>query len=182
MNDEKQKTTSVTRYLATVEDIEELMGICIGLLSESQSMSPDDRTISANLLGDAAAIAADGGTHENARLLRITEAAIGGVAVGDNETIAALFQRHKTELERLRRKAAGMFEVVESKKEPTRATEPMVPKDEPAQTATEEATSPPTESASAPEPATIATEESAEGPTVRARKRAPGRKKTTPKQ
>jgi HEAT repeat protein len=167
VNDEQSKTTSVTRYLATVEDVEELMGICIGLLGESQSMSPDDRTIATNLLGDAAAFAADGGTNENARLLRITEAAIGGVAVGDNETIAALFQRHKTEMERVRRRAASAVDSAASTAESTGATEPMAPKDEPVQIPAEKT-----------EPATIATEKSAEAPAARARKRAPGRKKT----
>lgn len=153
------------------------MGICIGLLGESQSMSPEDRTIAANLLGDAAAIAADTGTNERARLLRITEAAIGGVAVGENATIAALFQRHKTELERLRRKAASVVE------EPHRAPElaTMAPATEVQVVAERDARaeSRPVEPAQSAEPTpTTAVEPPVEAPAVRVRKRAPGRKKS----
>lgn len=158
------------------------MGICIGLLGESQSMSPEDRTIAANLLGDAATIATDGGTKERARLLRITEGAIGGVALGDNETIAALFQRHKTELERLRRKAANAGDMTESKAEPARAAEPMMaPKEEPAQVLTNEparAESVPGESAQAIEPVADDDQHAEAAPASRARRRAPRRKKS----
>lgn len=104
--------TSVVGYIATV-DIDELAGLCIGFLGESQSMCPEERIIAANLLGDAATVAECSNEHERVRLLRIAEAAIGGVALGDDSTIAALFQRHKTELDRRRRKAmAGI--IVES--------------------------------------------------------------------
>ena len=46
------------------------MGICIGLLGESQSMRLEDW---ANLLRDAVAIASNAVTNEYARLLRITD-------------------------------------------------------------------------------------------------------------
>jgi hypothetical protein len=105
--------TSVVGYVATV-DIDELALLCIGLLSESQSMSAEDRTIAANLLGDALAVAESSNTEgERVRLLRIAEAAIGGVAMVENPTIAALFQRHKTEMNRSRQKAATA-KIVES--------------------------------------------------------------------
>lgn len=138
-------------------------------------MSPEDRTIAANLLGDAAAIAGDAGTSENARLLRIAEAAIGGVALGDNATIAALFQRHKTELERLRRRAASAGGAASVIEEPARVDEPaMVPAEEPVQAVAAQdarAEAQPAEPAQAAEPP-------AEAPAPRARKRAPRRQKS----
>lgn len=99
----KEDVTSIVRHFASVE-IDELESLCLGFLSESQQMSAEDRTIAANLLGDAAEIS----TTEGGRvgLLRITEAAIGGVAMGDFPIVAALLQRHKTEMKRSRQKAA----------------------------------------------------------------------------
>lgn len=104
--------TSVVGYIAAV-DIDELAGLCIGFLGECQSMCPEDRILAANLLGDAATVAESSNEHERVRLLRIAEAAVGGVALGDDSTIAALFQRHKTELDRRRRKATAEI-IVES--------------------------------------------------------------------
>lgn len=176
---DNQRSTSIANYLATVEDIEELMGICIGLLGESQSMTPEDRTIAANLLGDAAAIATDAAANERARLLRVAEAAIGGVAVGDNSTIVALFQRHKTEIERLRRKAASAVDAAESTSDSARAT---APTEEPAQVSTNGAirgASPPNGAAQAAEPVVAVADPPADAPAARARKRAPGRKKNS---
>lgn len=166
----EEGNTSVVGYIATV-DIDELTALCIGFLGESQSMSPEDRTIASNLLGDAASIAESSTNDpERVRLLRITEAAIGGVALGDNSTIAALFHRHKTELDRRRRKAMTQI-IVESPSNDEPAVPPEQPRTPPPETAAEVPQIQATPSDSAIQASAVVAPPSDEEPQVRRRQR-----------